>query len=233
MKFGDTSMLKEANLYLPDWEHVYRLIPSHFPPINLFEQVSNPEDLDLVFAIEALTNDRLRDETGELSLVPTNERISGIGSTPVMAAFTHVGIASRFSVGEYGVYYGANCINTGIAESSHARAVFFAATNEPDTELTMRCYINRVALEMHDIRGADYTQLQQDNYTAPQLLAAKLRNHGSNGLIYSSARYPGGECVAAFKPKAVTITIQGSHYRYLWNSKKQEIDHVLKLEIIK
>jgi hypothetical protein len=36
-----------------------RIIPSRFPPVNLFERVANPADLDVAFALESLTNDRI------------------------------------------------------------------------------------------------------------------------------------------------------------------------------
>ena len=64
------------------WGATYRLVPSRFPPIVLFERVADPADLDVVFAIEALTNPRLRQEVGEISLVAPAERMSGAGSSP-------------------------------------------------------------------------------------------------------------------------------------------------------
>jgi hypothetical protein len=70
-------MHNEVDTCLPHWEKLYRLGPSHFPPIDLFENVANPDDLDIIFAIESLTNDRLRQEAGDLALVPEEQRISG------------------------------------------------------------------------------------------------------------------------------------------------------------
>ena len=149
-----------------NWDRLFRLIPSHFPPIDLFENVASSEDLEIVFALEALTNDRLLEQVGNLALVPVEERISGKGSSPIMAAFTHIGIASRFTDGKwYGVYYGADSLQTAIAETKYHRAKFLATTNEPDTEITMRCYVNQVALPMHDIRGPKYDGLHQQDYS--------------------------------------------------------------------
>lgn len=231
---------------LPSWEKLHRLVPSHFPPIDLFEHVAEPEDLEIVWLLESATNDRLREEAGDLALVPVAERISGPGSTPVMAAFTHIAAPTRFSDGtEYGVYYGARDLTTALAETIYHRENFLAATQEPDTELTMRCYINKVALALHDVRrkenvsagvgneGKGFEHLYSDDYSAPQQFAKHMRASESHGLLYSSVRDPGGECVAAFKPKAVTIPVQGSHYKYIWSGKKQKIEHVLEVELIK
>ncbi|GAA0856624.1 RES family NAD+ phosphorylase [Aliiglaciecola litoralis] len=227
-------MPNEVNTVLPDWEKLHRLVPSHFPPIDLFENVASPDELEIVFAIESITNDRLREDVGDLALVPEEERVSGPGSTPVMAAFTHISIPTRFTDGtEYGVYYGARDLNTAFAETIFHRDKFLAATNEPDTELTMRCYINKVALELHDVRGDEFESLYTDDYVAPQEFAKEIRAQGSNGLLYRSVRDEGGECVAAFKPKAVTIPVQGGHYKYIWSGKKQRIENILEINLIK
>ena len=70
------------------WAPCYRIIPSRFPPVGLFDKVADPADLEAVFLVEAMTNDRLRDEAGDLSLVPPEDRVAGPGTTPIMAAFT-------------------------------------------------------------------------------------------------------------------------------------------------
>lgn len=208
----------------PDWESLHRLVPSHYPPIQLFESVVEPDELDIAFAIESLTNERLLDETGNLSLVPADERISGPGSSPVMAAFTHIDTPSRFTDGSFGVYYGARDIDTALAETMHHREIFLSATEEPDTEITMREYVGKVALPMLDIRANSFQNLHEPNsYVASQNFAIQKREEGCNGLVYNSVRHAAGECIAAFKPKAVTIPRQGRHYRYVWNGKQQRI----------
>jgi hypothetical protein len=56
---------------------VVRLIPSRYPTVGLYDAIADPADLDVVFAIEALANPRIREEIGELSLVPKEERLTG------------------------------------------------------------------------------------------------------------------------------------------------------------
>ena len=58
-----------------EWRPCFRIVPSRFPPINLFEAVADPADLDAVYQIEAMTNDRLREEVGDISLVPPEDRV--------------------------------------------------------------------------------------------------------------------------------------------------------------
>jgi hypothetical protein len=65
------------------WNPCYRLIASRFPTVGLFDSVTSPEALEAVFAVESLTNDRLRDEVGDWELVPPAERVVGPGATPI------------------------------------------------------------------------------------------------------------------------------------------------------
>jgi hypothetical protein len=89
------------------------LVPSRSPSIGLFVRVADPEDLNIIFAIEALTNYRLRDEAGDSYLILPDDRISVLGTTPIMTAFTDLNpVGSCFSDGGRGVYYAANTIDT-------------------------------------------------------------------------------------------------------------------------
>jgi len=82
--------------------------------------------------LQALTHPRLRQELGEISLVPPAERVAGPGSTPVMAAFTHLNPrGSRFSDGSWGVYYAASSLDTAVAEVGFHCARFMTETQQP------------------------------------------------------------------------------------------------------
>ncbi len=62
--------------------------------------MTDPDDLETIFELDALTNPRLRDEVGDIELVPPEDRICGPGTTAIMAAFTHLNPGgSRFSDG--------------------------------------------------------------------------------------------------------------------------------------
>lgn len=220
----------EPKLALPPFPRLHRLIPSHFPPIDLFESVAQAEDLALIYEIEAMTNDRLRDQAGIVELVSQMERVSGPGSTPIMAAFTHLGRPSRFTDGSYGVYYGADSRETAITETIYHREQFLGATHEPDTEITMREYVNRVVRQLHDVRDPTFNSLHDpDDYTLSQHYGRHLHMQNSNGILYHSVRQTGGLCVAAFNPKTVTIPTQGMHFRYAWNGHEQRITDVLTI----
>jgi hypothetical protein len=203
------------------WLPCYRIIPSRFPPINLFERVTDPADLETVLDIESMTNDRLRNEVGSLNLVPPEDRISGPGTSPIMAAFTHLPpYGSRFTDGSFGVFYAGRTLETAIAETKYHREAFLRATSEPRIELDMRVYAVDLDAVLHDIRGMRDTMLgiyDPSSYTASQALAIEIRNSGSSGVAYDSVRKPGGDCVAIFKPRVLSNCRQERHLTYVWD----------------
>ncbi|GGB37400.1 hypothetical protein GCM10011505_18580 [Tistrella bauzanensis] len=206
------------------WLPAYRIIPSRFPPIHLFERITDPADLEAVFAIEAMTNPRLRDEAGDIALVAPADRVSGPGSSVIMAAFTHPNPAgSRFADGSIGAFYAARALDTAIAETSHHRARFMAATAEPAMELDMRVYLVDLAGRLHDLRGLGSSHAavyHHSDYSAGQALAAGLRRQGADGIAYDSVRHPGGECAAVFRPPVLGNVRQGAHLCYVWDGRR-------------
>ena len=208
------------------WAPSYRLVPSRFPPVGLFDRVARPEDLEFVLAAEQLTNDRLRDEVGELRLVPAEERITGPGTTPIMAAFTHLNPeGSRFSDGTYGVYYAAREMATAAAETAHHREIFLARTAEAPGEIDMRSYLADIRADLVELRR--YGRRKPDlmhphSYAASQAFARTQRAKGAGGIVYDSVRHAGGQCVAIFRPTLVAPCKQGPHICFIWNGKAIE-----------
>jgi hypothetical protein len=206
------------------WAPCFRIIPSRFPPINLFEAVADPADLEAVYQIEAMTNDRLREETGELSLVGPEDRVSGPGTSPIMAAFTHLNVqGDRFTDGSYGVFYAGLTLDTAIAETTFHRTEFLRATDEPAQELDMRVYGVDLAADLHDIRDmrSNLPALYHPtSYGVAQQTARELRDAGSNGIVYQSVRQDGGECSAVFRPRLLSNCRQERHLCYVWDGTK-------------
>ncbi|MDP3123760.1 MAG: RES family NAD+ phosphorylase, partial [Thiobacillus sp.] len=197
------------------------VIPSRFPAVGLFERVARPEDFDALYALEALTNDRLRDEVGDISLVPPDERLFGPGSTCIMAAFTHLNPqGSRFSDGSYGVFYCARKQDTAIAETRYHSALFMHATREPPMRLQMRLYTVQARGEAADLREASRSDpriVAPDDYSHTQAIGRSLRAAGALGIVYPSVRHPGGECLAALRTGIVKNCLHAAYLEYHWN----------------
>ena len=175
------------------WHEAHRILPSRYPPIQLFERLTDdPAEWETLAEIESLTNPRVRDEIGEIRLVPAAERVSGPGASWVMASFTHVNPqGSRFSDGSYGVYYAARELATAIAETTFHMGRFYAATADPPHAEAMRVLIGRLDAGFHDLRGgaaAWAAALDPHDYAASRALGRRLRQAGSNGIVYPSVR---------------------------------------------
>ena len=203
------------------WRPCWRLIPSRFPPIDLFERIADPADFDALAALEGFTNDRLRDAAGEISLVPPEDRVAGPGAGYVMAAFTHVNPSgSRFTDGRYGVYYTAENLETAIAETRYHRAKFLAATNEAPIEIDMRVLAADLVGDLADISdlATERPEIRSEtDYSAGQSLGREVRSLGAWGLLYESVRQPGFMCAAVFRPPVLSNCRQERHLCYVWN----------------
>ncbi|HEX9106300.1 MAG TPA: RES family NAD+ phosphorylase [Longimicrobiales bacterium] len=206
------------------WEPCFRIVPSRFPPIDLFERVAPPQDWEALIELESMTNDRLRDEVGQIQLVPPAERVSGPGAGYVMAAFTHIAPGGgRFNDPTFGAYYTSRTLETAVWETRYHRARFLRATAEPPLELDMRVLEARLAGEYHDLRGLQEqwpAVYDPADYSAGQALARRLRAAGSDGVAYDSVRQSGGECAAVFRPRLLTRCRESRTLTYIWDGEK-------------
>lgn len=203
------------------WRSAWRLIPSRFPTVDLFQAIAPPEDFEALANVESLTNDRLRDERGEIQLVPAKDRISGPGTSVLMAPFTHLNPeGSRFSDGTYGIFYASRSLDTAIAETRYERSCFMRATMQPALEFDMRVYSLEVDGLFHDVRHLCKSQPELsdlNNYGATQQLTRELRENGSDGVLYQSLHEPHGECIGALRPAVLSRCRERMHLCYLWN----------------
>src|SRR5690606_12385726 len=147
---------------------VYRVILARYPQVHLFERVASPQDWELLYAVESLTNPRLRDEVGDIRLVPPQERVYGDGASWIMAAFTHPpvdGRGGRFNR-DFGVYYCAADEAVAIAESSFHRARFLRESRIDKATQEMRVIRAHLGPAiLHDVRHLTEDDIYDpDNY---------------------------------------------------------------------
>jgi hypothetical protein len=206
------------------WQQACRIVPTRYPAVNLFDRVADANDFDALYALEAMTNERLREELGHVERVPREERVFGTGSGPIMAAFTHVNVlGSRFSAGQFGVFYAARQRVTAVAETRYHQGRFLAATQEAAMHLPMRLYHVAIDAKLHDLRpqGAVPAAIYgPHDYGAAQTLGARLRTSGSAGVAYRSVRHEGGQCVGLFKPKGASACLHAAFLLYAWDGQR-------------
>jgi RES domain-containing protein len=207
------------------WSKATRIIRSLYPPIDLFEDIADPEDWELLASAEAKTNPRVRDQIGQIALVPAQRRVSGPGASWVMAPFTHVSRErpTRFSAGDFGIYYCGRTFEVALRETVHHFERAMRATAEPKVVADYRELVGRVQLHAHDLRDQPEFAgcLDPDDYSVSQALGRRLRDgEASEGIVYPSVRAQGGEALAVFWPDRVSLPTQRRHLAYRWDGKR-------------
>jgi hypothetical protein len=203
------------------WGRSHRIIRTIYPPVDLFEDIADPADWDLLVAAEAKTNPRILDAIGNLGLVPVGRRVSGPTASLVMGAFTHPSPErpGRFSDGSYGVWYCGDRFDVALAETAYHFERFIRATGEPPGEADYRELI--CAVRGNVANGSAAALLAPDDWGAGQALGREVRASGGDGVVYPSVRYPQGMALALFWPDCVVLpVVQGRQFRYGWDGRR-------------
>ncbi|MEK6544410.1 MAG: RES family NAD+ phosphorylase [Elusimicrobiota bacterium] len=213
------------------WEPCWRIIPTRYPEEKILEKVADSKDIETVSELEQMTNERLRQERGEVAIVAANDWARGPGSEYIMAPFTYRNpVGSRFSDGAFGVYYAAHSLQAAIEENKHHRQTFMSHTNEGPMRLEMRVLAADLSGDLHDIRGMARKLprvYSKTSYVASQNFAYELMKDFSYGIAYDSVRCKGGQCVAIFRPAILSHCRPERNLIFEWDGKK--IDRVYEL----
>lgn len=199
----------------PAFHPSYRLIPSRFPPIGLFDTVTTAADLDAVMELAGWTNDRLVAE--RVARLPQTEWIFGrANSSIVMAAFLHASpTGARFNSRDLGAWYASADIRTAAAEVGHHLRREAVARHVPTLSRTFRAYSARLDGHYVDIRGRQSMTPElyaPDDYQASQDFGERQRKKGETGILYDSVRFAGGLNAAVFRPTAILDVTQADHF---------------------
>ncbi|PXA76615.1 hypothetical protein DMC25_23850 [Caulobacter sp. D4A] len=204
-----------SEAYAPAPQPSYRLIPSRFPPIGLFDTVATAADLDAVMELAGWTNDRLVAE--RVARLPVDERVYGrTNASIVMASFLHVAPGGmRFNGPDLGAWYAAAELTTAVAEVAHHLRREAVATGAQALSRQYRVYSARLEGDYLDIRGqqAAWPEVYaSDDYAAGQAMGEAVRVSGGAGILFDSLRHAGGINVVAHRPRNVHDVTQGDHY---------------------
>lgn len=204
---------------VPAW----RVVAARHPPIHLFEDVADASEFDALYELEAAFSPH-HDELRLLQHLPRSEWVYGPGSGYVMAPFAYRS-PSRFSNGDFGIFYAGLDEATAIAEVGFHRGVFMARTHEPPSVLEEQVLGARVTGNLVDIRG-QATALpllyapDPAAYVHAQAFGASLHEASEEGLAYDSVRRPGGACVGILRPRRISGCRQIRLLKYVWDGSR-------------
>jgi hypothetical protein len=192
----------------------YRAIPSRYPPISTFGQVSTPEDLEAVMELEGWTNDRLAEE--RLRRLPRGDWVFGTpNASIVMASFLHSAVAGlRFSGSELGAWYASMSIRTALLEVAHHLRREAVLSGMTEIRVQYRTYSAMLQGEYEDIRSQQPSRpdlYDPADYSASQIFGEEIRRRG-DGIVYDSIRHAGGVNVVAYRPQNIQNIAQLYHY---------------------
>lgn len=200
---------------IPVPAQTYRAIPSRFPPIPTFDDVSSADDLAVVMELEGWTNDRLVSE--RLARLPQEEWVFGIpNASVVMASFLHAPVnGSRFAANTLGAWYAGFAITTAIAEVAHHLRREAVNTGKQIMRGEYHVYTATLVGEYMDLRGHedDYAaELDRTSHADGQRFGENARAAGEDGIVYPSLRHADGTNVVAYRPRKITEIVPTQHY---------------------
>jgi len=198
--------------------YTIRLIPSaYFKPPILRPLVDSDDELEALDALDGLTNPRRQQRR-------IDPEFDSWAAQCVEAAFAYKPVNGlRFNDASFGAWY------AGFEDQTSIKEVAFHKTRQLENIGVLNEISHYQALHagfigsFHDVRGLrsrkpDYLRPDTDiAYPAGQLLAKELREMGSRGLVYPSARNIGGTCIVAFKDTVVQDVQPGSMWEFVWD----------------
>lgn len=203
--------------------NTHRLIPSKYSESgsSVLVRIADDDDhLSDIFDLDNATNDRLLAENGQLVGIGVHELIFGVPFHRIVnAAFTHAHpLGSRFNGSDRGAWYAAYDLRTAHAEVAFHKTIQLAEINRFVDDITMDNYLADFSAVFHDLRDAPAfgVCLDPDSYLSSQELAERLLEHGALGVVYPSVRYPGGRCIACFRPALIMNVRKATTYRFRW-----------------
>ncbi|MBY5470695.1 RES domain-containing protein [Rhizobium leguminosarum bv. viciae] len=209
----------------------YRLIPSQFPPIGLFETVTRVADLEAVMELVGWTNDRL--VADRIQRLPEDQWVYGVANASiVMAAFLHVAPGGmRFNGPDLGAWYAADDLRTAAAEVGHHLRREALARGVATMARTYRSYSANLIGDYLDIRGEERLRphvYDGTSYAASQVLGEEVRSSGGAGILYDSVRLKGGVAIVAHRPRNIRDVVQADHLEITVSATERRI-YVRKL----
>jgi hypothetical protein len=182
---------------------------------------SDQAHLEDIFDLDGATNDRLLAERSRFAGIDVDELVFAVPHCRIInAAFTHPHVSgSRFNGPDRGAWYAAFDLKTAQAEIAFHKTTEYAEIGRFEDSVTYDDYQADFSANFHDLRGAAPFEacLDPESYVASQLLAQRLLDSGSLGIVYPSVRRARGTCVSCFRPALVGNVRRGQRYRFTWS----------------
>lgn len=192
---------------------LYRLIPSRFPPVQVFEGLVANDRLEEVALAESRTNPRLLSED--------RLKASHDASPHLLQNFNHAPFkyvnpeGSMFFPPFPPVLEMADSRQTALAIAVARRERFLARTSEPPTGLDMRLLKTPIKGRFGNLSAVPIETLREERLRMTSSLPANL-----DGILFRPAERPSHRCFAVVNSRVLGYTLQTSHYRFWWDGSR-------------
>jgi hypothetical protein len=194
----------------------YTLIPSRFPPIDLFDRLMGLQR-DAVVEIEALTNPRLRERERLLNGVNATD-----ASSPHLQNWNHAPFAYPNPEGSW--FFDetrpalelADTLQTALAVSVRKRELFLARTGEDPVDLDMRVLSHCVKGKFLDASSWDPNLSKEERWSRGR----DILDREVDGVIFRCPHRPSAQCIAILNGQALGRAVQEEHFRFVWDGQR-------------
>lgn len=194
-----------------DWQSSYRLIPSRFPPVELYEPIAGEGDWEALKRVEALTNPRLHN-AGSM-LLPEDQ--GKIDQNWLVAPFAYPNSESSLhSDGSYGVCTVTEDLHSSLILAIKGREEFLRRTCEGATRLIMRVIKVPVRARLTDLRNHRYDD------PAVKSIIKEQRDAKAHGVLLKGPKDDCGLAVILRPTAFVAPAVQAEHYCFIWNGER-------------
>lgn len=189
----------------------YRLIPSRFPPVSVYEGLVANDRLPSLAEVENKTNPRLQSTNRILATYPdaAGPRLQNWNLAPFKYLNPE---GSRFFEPSRPALEMADDRQTALAMAVARRQTFLARTKEPPIGLDMRMLKTPVRGRFLDFRGHPLDLARKDRWRLGAAVPQEI-----DGIVFHPPERPSAVCVAVLRGDALGHTIQTVHYRFVWN----------------
>jgi hypothetical protein len=194
----------------------HRLIPSRFPPVDVYERLGGPELRAVAKALEDKTNPRLRAKARLLGQTPQLQETS-----PTLQNWNHAPFSYRDPEGStflppaYGVLEMVRGEREALGWALLRRERFLDRTREPAMGLDMRLLVTPVSGEFVDLTESPLVEDQDQRWKE----GVKFYEAGAKGVLFRRPELPQALTLAVFDNSVLGRAVQSAHYRFVWDGK--------------
>lgn len=194
----------------------YQLIPSRFPPVEVYERLGDLDVQNAAKVLENRTNPRLIEQARLAA-----SGMSSLGETGLQnwnhAPFAYKDPRGTFFLGPaFGCLELATTENLALAYSLIRREAFLANTNEAAIGLDMRVLSRKIDGTFDDLTNFNLDFPQADRRKIGNALLAE----DSKGVIFCRPGFGTEEFIAVFDQAILSKGLQGAHYRFTWDGEQ-------------